>query len=35
MPSTPDLVDVNYEIKEGLPGQFSGGIGYSESQSFC
>ena len=30
---TPDLVDVNYEIKEGLPGQFSGGIGYSESQS--
>jgi outer membrane protein insertion porin family len=33
-PGTPDLVDVNYEIKEGLPGQFSGGIGYSESQSF-
>jgi outer membrane protein insertion porin family len=31
---TPDLVDVNYDIKEGLPGQFSGGIGYSESQSF-
>ena len=30
---TPDLVDVNYTIKEGLPGQFSGGIGYSESQS--
>ena len=30
---TPDLVDVNYQIKEGLPGQFSGGIGYSESQS--
>ncbi len=30
---TPDLVDVNYTIKEGLPGQFSGGVGYSESQS--
>ncbi len=29
---TPDLVDVTYDIKEGLPGQFSGGIGYSESQ---
>src|SRR5512139_3508086 len=31
---TPDLVDVVYDVKEGLPGQFSGGIGYSESQSF-
>ena len=31
---TPDLVDVDFDIKEGLPGQFSGGIGYSESQSF-
>jgi outer membrane protein insertion porin family len=30
---SPDLVDVNFEIKEGLPGQFAGGIGYSESQS--
>ncbi len=30
---TPDLVDVNFEVKEGLPGQFSGGLGYSESQS--
>ena len=29
-----DLVDVNYEIKEGPPGQLGGGIGYSESQSF-
>jgi outer membrane protein insertion porin family len=25
---------VVYDVKEGLPGQFSGGIGYSESQSF-
>jgi outer membrane protein insertion porin family len=31
---TPDLVDVDFDIKEGLPGQFSAGIGYSESQSF-
>jgi len=27
-----DLVDVDYNIKEGLPGQFGGGIGYSEAQ---
>jgi len=33
VPGTPDLVDVDFQIKEGLPGQFSGGIGYSESQS--
>jgi outer membrane protein insertion porin family len=33
VPGTPDLVDVNFDIKEGLPGQFSGGVGYSESQS--
>ncbi|HET8692842.1 MAG TPA: outer membrane protein assembly factor BamA [Steroidobacteraceae bacterium] len=32
VPGTPDLVDVDYDIKEGLPGQFSGGVGYSESQ---
>ncbi len=31
---TADLVDVDYNIKEGLPGQFGGGIGYSESQKF-
>jgi len=30
--AAPDLVDVDFEIKEGLPGQFSAGIGYSESQ---
>jgi outer membrane protein insertion porin family len=29
---TPDLVDVDFQVKEGLPGQFGGGIGYSESQ---
>ena len=33
VPGTPDLVDVAFDIKEGLPGQFSGGVGYSESQS--
>ncbi|MGQ0429976.1 MAG: outer membrane protein assembly factor BamA [Gammaproteobacteria bacterium] len=34
VPGTPDLVDVDFDIKEGLPGQFSGGVGYSEAQSF-
>jgi outer membrane protein insertion porin family len=29
-----DLVDVDYDIKEGLPGQFGGGIGYSQAQKF-
>jgi len=33
VPGTPDLVDVDFDIKEGLPGQFSGGLGYSEAQS--
>ena len=32
VPGTPDLVDVDFDITEGLPGQFGGGIGYSESQ---
>jgi len=31
--SANDLVDVDFDIKEGLPGQFGGGVGYSESQS--
>jgi len=34
VPGTPDLVDVEFTIKEGLPGQFGGGIGFSESQGF-
>ena len=29
-----DMVDVDFNIKEGLPGQFGGGIGYSEAQKF-
>lgn len=33
VPGTPDLVDVDFQIEEGLPGQFGGGIGYSASQS--
>jgi outer membrane protein insertion porin family len=33
VPGTPDLVDVDFTIEEGLPGQFGGGIGYSEAQS--
>jgi outer membrane protein insertion porin family len=32
--ASADLVDVDFNIKEGLPGQFGGGIGYSESQRF-
>ncbi len=32
VPGTPDLVDVEFDIKEGLPGQFGGGLGYSGSQ---
>jgi outer membrane protein insertion porin family len=34
VPGSADLVDVDFTIKEGLPGQFGGGVGYSESQSF-
>lgn len=29
---TPDLVDVDFDIKYRMPGQFSGGLGYSDSQ---
>jgi len=32
VPGTPDLVDLDFDIKEGLPGQFGGGLGYSDSQ---
>ena len=32
VPGSPDLVDVNYDIEYRMPGQFSGGVGYSESQ---
>jgi len=29
---SPDLVDIDFDIEYRMPGQFSGGIGYSESQ---
>ncbi len=28
---SPDLVDVDFDIEEGLPGQFGGNLGYSET----
>jgi outer membrane protein insertion porin family len=31
VPGSPDLVDIDWEIEEGLPGQFGGGIGYSQT----
>jgi outer membrane protein insertion porin family len=31
VPGSPDLVDVDWAIEEGLPGQFGGGIGYSQT----
>jgi outer membrane protein insertion porin family len=31
VPGTPDLVDVDFKIEEGLPGQFGGSLGFSES----
>jgi outer membrane protein insertion porin family len=32
VPGTPDLVDLDFDITEGLPGQFGGGVGYSDAQ---
>jgi outer membrane protein insertion porin family len=32
VPGSPDLVDIDFAIEEGLPGQFGGSIGFSESQ---
>ncbi len=32
VPGSPDLVDVDFDIEYRMPGQFSGGIGYSELQ---
>ena len=29
---SPDLVDVDFDVEYRMPGQFSGGVGYSESQ---
>ena len=34
VPGSPDLVDVDIDLEYSMPGQFSGGIGYSESQKF-
>ncbi len=32
VPGTPDLVDIDFDLEYRMPGQFSGGVGYSESQ---
>jgi len=32
VPGSPDLVDIDFDLKYRMPGQFSGGVGYSESQ---
>ncbi len=32
VPGSPDLVDVDVKLEYKMPGQFSGGVGYSESQ---
>ena len=34
VPGTADLVDIEFDIKEGPSAQLGGGVGYSESQSF-
>jgi outer membrane protein insertion porin family len=31
VPGSPDLVDVDFQIEEGLPGQFGGSLGFSET----
>jgi len=31
VPGTGDMVDIDFDIVEGLPGQFGGGLGYSET----
>jgi outer membrane protein insertion porin family len=31
VPGSPDLVDVDFQVAEGLPGQFGGNLGYSET----
>ena len=32
VPGSPDLVDIELDLEYRMPGQFSGGVGYSESQ---
>lgn len=32
VPGSVDLVDVNFDVEYGLPGQFGGGVGYSDAQ---
>jgi outer membrane protein insertion porin family len=32
VPGSPDQVDVEFEVEEGLPGQFGGTLGYAEAQ---
>jgi outer membrane protein insertion porin family len=32
VPGSPDLVDVDFDLVYRMPGQFSGGLGYSEAQ---
>jgi outer membrane protein insertion porin family len=31
VPGSPDLVDIDFQIEEGLPGQFGGSLGFSET----
>ena len=32
VPGSPDLVDVEFDLEYRMPGQFSGGVGYSDAQ---